>query len=166
MSEKKPIVYNDNDRAIVNSLKGTEGLTITEINEATGLELKPGNIVAAMRKGLIAAIGEKEITRPTTRTVSTYSYVDSEVHTAENGKTFNYTENEKNVLSAASSIEGEFTLAELATAMGLEKLSSGSINGLVKKGNIVKGAGREVEGFSKSTVKIYGFVKDVPEDAE
>lgn len=166
MSEKKPIVYNDNDRAIVNSLKGTDGLTIAEINAATGLELKPGNIVAAMRKGLIAAIGEREITRPTTRTVSTYNYVDSDTHIAENGKAFNYTDNEKNVLSFAANMEGEFTLAELAAAMGLEKLSSGSINGLVKKGNITKGEGREVESLAKSTVKVYGFVKDVPADAE
>ena len=59
----KQVTYNDNDRAIVNALKGTEGLTLTEINEATGLSLVSGNIVSAMKKGLITASGEKEVER-------------------------------------------------------------------------------------------------------
>lgn len=160
--EAKPVVYNDNDRAIVSALKGTEGLTLAEINEATGLHLVSGNIVSAMKKGLIGPVGEKEIARPTKRTVSTYIFQDADAR-MNGDKPFNYTENEKNVLAAAASIEGEFTLSDLAAAMGLEKLSSGSINGLVKKGNIAKGEGREVEGTSKSTVKIYGFLKDIPE---
>ena len=46
--------------------------------------------------------------------------------------------------------------------MGLEKLSSGSINGLVKKGNITKGDMREIETQSKSKVKVYGFVSEIP----
>ena len=153
MSNTKPVTYNDNDRAIVNALKGTEGLTLTEINEATDGKFVSGNI------------GEKEVNRPSKRTVSTYTFVTSDELT--NGdKPFNYTDNEKNVLAYASTLEGEFTLADLAKAMGVDKLSSGSINGLVKKGNIAKGAGREIEGFTKSVVKVYGFVKDVPETAE
>ena len=160
------IVYTDNDRAIVNALKGTEGLSFQELRDATGLDIKTGHLVSAMKKGLIAKIGEKEITRPAMRKVSTYVYVDSDVHTGENGKAFNYTDGEKNVLNAASSIDSPFTLAQLATAMGVEKLSSGSINGLVKKGNITKGEQVEVESTAKSTVGIYGFVADVPADAE
>ena len=73
----KPVTYNDNDRAIVNALKGTEGLTLTEINEATGLSLVSGNIVSAMKKCLIAASVEKEVERPVIRPVSTYAYVTS-----------------------------------------------------------------------------------------
>ena len=160
----KPVTYNDNDRAIVNALRDSEGMTIAEINEATGLNLVSGNIVSAMKKGLIAKIGEREIMRPTTRKVSTYIYVDSDVRTGANGKAYNYTEGELKVLAAAAGIDSPFTLAELASAMGLEKLSSGSINGLVKKGNITKGDEREIEALAKSTVGVYGFVKDIPAD--
>lgn len=160
----KPVTYNDNDRAIVNALKGNEGLTLAEINEATGLTLVSGNIVSAMKKGLIAASGEKEVERPVVRPVSTYSFVTDEVLIGANGKPCNYTDNEKGILGAAKGIDGEFTLADLAAAMGLEKLSSGSINGLVKKGNIAKAGSRDVEGIAKSTVKVYSFVRDIPDE--
>ena len=161
----KPVTYNDNDRAIVNALKGTEGLTLTEINEATGLSLVSGNIVSAMKKGLIATSGEKEVERPVIRPVSTYAFVTNEVLMGANGKPFNYTDNEKAILAAAKDIDGEFTLADLADAMGLEKLSSGSITGLVKKGNLATAGSRDVESTAKSSVKVYSFVRDIP-DAE
>ena len=45
----KPIAYNDNDRAIVKALKGTDGMTIAEINKATGHTFVSGNIVSAMK---------------------------------------------------------------------------------------------------------------------
>lgn len=156
------IVYTDNDRAIVNALRDSEGMTLAELNTATGLELKPGHIVSAMKKGLIAAISEREIMRPSTRKVSTYHFITADV--LSNGdKPFNYTDGEKAVLNAAGSLEGNFTLAQLATAMGLERITSGSINGLVKKGNIGKGDQVDVDCFVKSSVKVYGFVADIPE---
>lgn len=159
----KPVTYNDNDRAIVNALKGTEGLTLAEINEKSELTLVSGNIVSAMKKGLIEASGEKEVEREVIRPVSTYRFETADVLIGANGKPFNYTDNEKNILSIASGIEGEFTLADLAAAMNVEKLSSGSINGLVKKGNIVKAGTRDVKSVAKSTVKVYSFVRDIPE---
>ena len=163
MSEKeRKVTYSDNDRAIVNALRDTEGLTLAELREATGIDLKPGHVVSAMKKGLIASIGEGEILRPATREVSTYIYVNSDIAVNGKGQACNYSEGETNVLNAASKIDGPFTLAELADAMGLEKLSSGSINGLVKKGNIAKGDMREIETQSKSKVKVYGFVSEIP----
>ena len=159
----KPVTYNDNDRAIVNALKGTEGLTLAEINEATGLSLVSGNIVSAMKKGLIVASGEREIERPVIRPVGTYRYVTDEVLMGANGKPFNYTDGEKVILAAAKGIDGEFTLSDLASAMGLEKVHSGSINGLVKKGNIEKAGSRDVESSTKTSVKVYSFVRDIPE---
>lgn len=157
----KPVVYNDNDRAIVSTLKGTEGLTLAEINAASGLTLVPGNIVSAMKKGLIEVIGEKEITRPSHRSVGTYEFVTGDF-LSDGDKPFNYTDNEKAVLASISAMDGEFTLAELAAAMGEEKLSAGRINGLVKKGNLRKAGEREIECAVKTSVKVYGFVKDVP----
>ena len=166
MATPKQINYTANDRAIVGALKtATEGLTLAQLCEITGLEIKPGHIVSAMKKGLIAPIGEVEISKPSKRKVSTYNFVTNEVLTND-GKAFNYTDGEKEVLAAAAGIESPFTLADLASAMGLEKLSSGRINGLVKKGNIAKGDQIEVPTTSKATVNVYGFVADIPADAE
>ena len=167
-STNKPINYTENDRAIVSALKGAEsGLTLAGLCEATGLELKPGHIVSAMKKGLIEAIGEREVTRPAKRKVATYVFVTADALSNAEGKAFNYTDNEKALLAVAATMEGDFTLAELAVAMNKERLTSGSINGLVKKGNIAKGENdRTVDTFAKSSVNVYGFVKDLPADAE
>lgn len=160
------INYTANDRAIVDALRNApEGLTLAGLCEATGLELAPGHVVSAMRKGLIASIGEVEVLKEGTRKVSTYNFVTGDVLSNE-GKPFNYTDGEKEVLSAAAGIDSPFTLAELATAMNLEKLSSGRINGLVRKGNITKGDMVEVPTTVKASVKVYGYVKDIPADAE
>ena len=49
--KKTTITYTDNDRAIVAAVKNApEGLTLAEINEATGLKIVAGHIVAAMKK--------------------------------------------------------------------------------------------------------------------
>lgn len=162
MEKERKVTYTDNDRAIVNALRDNEGLTLAELRDATGIDLKPGHVVSAMKKGLITSIGEREILRPATREVSTYVYVNSDIAKNAKGQACNYSEGETNVLKAAAEFDGPFTLAELANAMGLEKLSSGSINGLVKKGNIAKGDMREIETQSKSKVKVYGFVGEIP----
>lgn len=158
MSKKETkITYSENDYAIVDALRNSDGLTLAELREVTGRDLKPGHVVSAIKKGLIASIGEREVIRPAKREVSTYVYVNSDL--AEKA---NRTEGETAILAAAANIDGAFTLAELASAMSLEKLSSGSINGLVKKGNIAKGDMREIETTSKSKVKVYGFVSEIP----
>ena len=164
----KQTVFTKTDKAIVEVLKGAaEGLTLAELNQATGLEVKSGHLTGAIKKGLIEAIGEREIFRPGKRKVATYSFVTADALSNAEGKAFNYTDNEKTLLAAAATMEGDFTLAELAVAMNKERLTSGSINGLVKKGNIVKGAeDRTIEVQVKSSVNVYGFVKDLPADAE
>ena len=164
----KQTVFTQTDKAIVGVLKGApDGLTIAELKEATGLDIKSGHVVGAIKKGLIEAIGEREVFRPGTRKVATYVFVTADALNKEDGKAHNYTDNEKALLAVAKNLEGEFTLAELAEAMGKPKMTSGSINGLVKKGNIAKGENdRTIEVQVKSTVNVYGFVKDIPADAE
>ena len=164
----KQTVFTKTDKSIVEALKGAvEGLTLAELNEATGLEIKSGHVVGAVKKGLIEAIGEREVTRPAKRKVATYVFVTADALSNADGKAFNYTDNEKALLAVAATMEGDFTLAELAVAMNKERLTSGSINGLVKKGNIAKGENdRTVDTFAKSSVNVYGFVKDIPADAE
>lgn len=164
----KQTVFTQNDRAIVNALKGNpDGLTLAELNEATGMEIKSGHVVGAVKKGLIEAIGEKEILRPGKRKVGVYRFVTADALSNNEGKVFNYTDNEKSLLEVAAKMEGDFTLAELAGAMGKERLTSGSINGLIKKGNIAKCENDcTVAVKTKSSVNVYGFVKDIPSDAE
>ena len=165
----KQTVFTQMDNAIVNALKGaSDGLTLNELKEATGLDIKPGHVVAAVKKHLIEAIGEREVQKPGKRKVATYEFVTDEVMLNAEGKAWNYTDGEKAVLAAAKNFTEPFTLAELAVAMGKERLSSGSINGLVnKKGNIKKGEiDRTIDVMVKSSVNVYGFLKDIPADAE
>ena len=165
------ITFTSIDKAIVNALKGApDGLTLAEINAASGVEVTPGHIVSAAKpaKNLVEVIGSRIEYRPAKSKVATYQFVTANaLVNAENCKAYNYTDNEKALLAAASTINGEFTLAELAVVMNKERLTSGSINGLVKKGNIVKtDLMREVERTSKKEVNVYGFVRDIPADAE
>ena len=163
MAKEKQINYTENDRAIVNALKGAEGpMTLAQINETTNLvKLVAGNIVSAMRKGLIAKAGEVEVLKEGNRKVFTYNFVSGEVMTKADGKPFNYTDGEKEILKAASEIDSPFTLETLSKKLG-RKVNSGSTNGLIKKGNITKGDQILVPCMTKSTVSTYVFVADIP----
>ena len=164
----KQTVFTQNDKAIVEALKANpDGLTLAELSTATGMEIKSGHLVGAMKKGLIEAIGSRELQIPTTRKVATYVFVTADPLSNAEGKAYNYTDNEKALLAVAATFDGPFTLADLAVALGKEKLTSGSTNGLMKKGNIAKGSeDRAVPAFTKREVNVYGFVKDLPADAE
>lgn len=161
------ITYSNYDVAIVNALKGAEnGLTLAAINEVAGIEVKPGHIVGAVKKGLVEPIGETEVYKPTNRPVTVYHFETAEVLKDANGKDYNYTAGANEVLAAAKNLV-DFTLAELATALGKEKMSSGSVNHLVKKGNLSKlEEKRNVASMTKSSVNVYGFKADIPADAE
>lgn len=166
----KQIKYTDNDRAIVSALKNApEGLTIAEVNEATGLNIQPGSFTSAVRKGLIAVADEKrEVIRMQKRPATLYRFVTADTLTTvdKKGNTVpaNYTDNEKKVLAAAASFgDQEFMLCELAEAMGVEKLSSGAITGLVRKGNIAKNEEKVIREVPKPfPVNVYLFVADIP----
>ena len=165
MAKENKINYTENDRAIVNALKGAESpMTLAQINETTNLvKLVAGNIVSAMRKGLIAKVGEVDVEKEGTRKVYTYNFVCGDVMTKAYGKPFNYTDGEKEILKAASEIDSPFTLETLSKKLG-RKVSSGSTNGLIKKGNITKGNQISVPCMVKSTVSTYAFVADIPEN--
>lgn len=162
------ITYSANDRAIVNALKNApEGLTLAEINEATGLDLKPGSITSAKNKGLITVSEQKGIVyRPVKRSATVYFFITKEAQPGKDNKPANYTENELAVLEAASKMDKDFILADLSEAMGV-KLTSGRITSLVKKGNIGKRDEKYVYTVeSPSEVNIYLFASDIPADAE
>lgn len=162
MAKERKITYSDNDRAIVTALKGAEGgLTLAEINERTGLNLVAGHIVSAMNKGLVEVIGERKVPKTVKRNVFTYRYENS--NAKPDGKPF--TENQDAVLKGAANFDGYFTAKELSDAMGI-KIAAAVINSLVKYGNLSKGGEVEVTSAGEKTNKVYGFVTDIPEDAE
>ena len=162
MSKTNTVNYTANDRAIVEALKNaSKPMTLAEINEATGLELKPGSLSAAVKKGLIAKGNEVKVLRDSHREVSTFTFVTADV--LKNGdKAYNYTDSEVKILAAAATLEGEFTLAELSDACGIT-LKSGNINSLVKKGNLAKAGTRKVPCKAPAKVFTYVFVADIPE---
>jgi hypothetical protein len=162
MSNKpKTINYTDNDRALVATLKGQEPMTLAQINEASGMNFLPGHIVSAMRKNLIVKTDTITVLKPATRPVSTFVFVTSDIQKKADGKDWGYTDSEREVLAAAAKIDSPFTLAQLSEAVG-HKLFSGSINSLVKKGNLSKGEDTEVEYMAKSKVNLYAFNADIP----
>lgn len=167
MAKENKINYTENDRAIVNVLKGAESpMTLAQINEAIGFRLGAknivaGNIVSAMRKGLITKVGEVDVEKEGTRKVYTYNFVSGDAMIKADGKPFNYTDGEQEILKAASEIDSPFTLETLSKKLG-RKVSSGSTNGLIKKGNITKGDQISVPCKVKSTVSVYAFAADIP----
>lgn len=172
MSEKT-ITYTANDRAIVAALKGADHpLTLAEINEKSGLSLKPGSMTSAIRKGLIVKGDDVKVKRPVKREVSTYVFVTADVlNITMDGKPikpikpFNYTPSELAILATAATMpKGEpFTLAELAAAHRAE-IKSGNINSLVKKGNLAKAGTRKIECEGSAKVATYMWCADVPSD--
>lgn len=166
MAKEKKIVYTANDIAIVKALEAQSNQTLAQLNESTGLKLVAGHIVGAMRKGLIAPSGQVEVNKPATRKVNTYTFVTADPMVKPDGKGdhYNYTDGEAEVLKAAATFDGRFTLEELAGAMNLEKLSSGRINGLVKKGNIAKGDQVELASIKVSTVNTYALCAGINSD--
>lgn len=169
MAKEKQITYTENDRAIVNALKGAESpMTLAQINEATDFNLVQkhlvaGHLVSAMRKGLIAKAGEVAVEKNGTRKVYTYNFVTADVMNKPDGKPFDYSDKEKEILAAAAKMDGAFTLTALSEMVG-HRVVSGSTNGLIKKGNLTRGEQVEVPCKVKSTVATYVFVKDIPAD--
>lgn len=161
MAKQTKINYTANDRAIVAALKGNEGMTLAQINAASGMNLVPGHIVSALKKGLIAKAGEVEVMRDGFRPVSTYTFITAEPGVRSNGKVYEYSDTESAILKAASGIEGNFTLAELSAAAGFE-VKTGSTNTLIRKGNIAKADQIKKAVKIKSSVSVYMFVKDIP----
>jgi predicted Zn-ribbon and HTH transcriptional regulator len=161
---KNKINYTDKDRVIVSILKESENdLTLAQISERAGMPIAPGTITAAINKGLVAKTGEVEVAKPGKRQVATYVLVDKEARVNEKGKPVNYTDGEKRIMEVLGTAEAPMTLAEIAVALGVEKLTSGAINGLVKKGNVAKAGEREVVVMGKTKVSTYEFVADIPE---
>lgn len=153
---------NDNDRLIVSALKGTDGLTIAEVNEKLGSSLLPVHFNHAAKGGYIEKIGAREVIKARPREVGLYSYIGDEIALDSKGNPCNYSDTQKAILAAAATIDGEFTLAQLAEVMGVEKVAPGSVTSLVNRGNLAKSENKAtVMSETKSEVAVWGYLKDV-----
>ncbi len=162
MAEKQSkFTVNDNDRLIVSALKGTDGLTIAEVNEKLGSSLLPIHFNHAKTGGFIEAVGQKEIIKQRPSQVCVYYYLNSDIATDAKGNPCNYSDSQNAILAAAAGMEGDFILSELADAMGIEKVAPGSVTSLVNRGNLGKREEkRTVFHDAPSTVTVWGYVKD------
>ena len=145
-------VYVD---AIVTALTdAAEPLTIAAISEKAGMEIKPGHIVAALRKGLIVKADEEvEEIRPATKKVNTYKRgsVTLDAFTADHPKAkFNET-----AIALVNTLADEpATLEELSKKAGID-FKSGHINSLTRLGIAEKGEEKAVETTKKVKVGAY-----------
>lgn len=73
---KKEVVRSAEAEAIISTLKGSsEPLTLAEMSEITGMNLKTGHLSSGRAAGLIEAAGEKEIEVTVKKSVKTYRYI-------------------------------------------------------------------------------------------
>ena len=154
MAEVKEIKYTDVDKAIVKALAGGASMTLAQLSEATGMDIKAGHVVAAMKKGLIEAAEEVEVIRPSKSKVKAYTYVTDAL-----GAKKEFTDKAKEALNYASQMGEAFTIAELNERFGV-KVAPASITSLVKNGNLEAAGEREVIRNSKATVKAYKALVD------
>ena len=74
----KTVNYTDTEKKIVEALSTSErALTLAELSEKLGMEIKSGNINALVKKGNVEKTGEREIVVQAKRKVGEYSFVKS-----------------------------------------------------------------------------------------
>lgn len=74
----KTVNYTDTEKKIVDALASADhALTLAELSEKLGMEIKSGNITALVKKGNVEKTGEREIVVQAKRKVGEYSFVKS-----------------------------------------------------------------------------------------
>ena len=74
----KTVNYTDTEKKIVDALASADhALTLAELSERLGMEIKSGNINALVKKGNVEKTGEREIVVQAKRKVGEYSFVKS-----------------------------------------------------------------------------------------
>ncbi len=63
-------------QAVIDTLKASgKDMTLAEIAEASGLDIKTGHLASGKKAGLIEVAGEREVEVTVTKKVHTYRYV-------------------------------------------------------------------------------------------
>lgn len=74
----KTINYTDTEKKIVEALATADcPLTLAELSQKLGMDIKSGNINALVKKGNVEKSGEREIVVQAKRKVGEYSFVRS-----------------------------------------------------------------------------------------
>ena len=158
--KNKQITYTQNDSIIVNTLKSAgKPLTLNELNKLANSDIKPSQMTSARNKGLISFAGETKVDRETFRFVNTYKFVTDEI-----GEGKNFTDVQKEILAAAKQFgDSDFTAEQLNSAAD-KKFPVSSIYALTGRGNLNVSGKIKTPRISKSTVKTYVYVKDIPSE--
>ena len=72
----KIVNYTDTEKKILTALENADhALTLAELSDALGMEVKSGNINALVKKGNVEKSGEREVIVQAKRKVGEYSFV-------------------------------------------------------------------------------------------
>ena len=155
--------YSQKQVDIINVLADNpDGLTIAQMSEILGAKVQPGTVTGLVRAGLVTPVGVVQVKRPTKDQVSTYAVANADF--IEDKK---YSDSEKKILAAARTLEAPFTLAQLAEATGIARVTAGHINGLMKAGNLcMTDVKIDVVRYVAVEHNLYVKCGDIPADAE
>lgn len=155
--------YSQKQVDIINVLADNpDGLTIAQMSEILGAKVQPGTVTGLVRAGLVTPVGVVQVKRPTRDQVSTYAVANADF--IEDKK---YSDSEKKILAAARTLEAPFTLAQLAEATGIARVTAGHINGLMKVGNLcMTDVKIDVVRYVQVEHNLYVKCGDIPADAE
>ena len=134
-----------------------EALTLLEINSRLGMNLKSGTITGAIRAGYIAKIGEQKVARETSAKVAVYQFVNANINSNKQGKPYNYSDLERQILDYAADVDS-FTSDAISAAMDT-KLPANALSVLVRKGNLAKVGETTVTRMATSKVGLYDIVE-------
>lgn len=74
----KTVNYTDTEKKIIEALATADcPLTLAELSQKMGMDIKSGNINALVKKGNVEKTGEREIIVQAKRKVGEYSFVKS-----------------------------------------------------------------------------------------
>ena len=72
----KTVNYTETEKKILNALETADhAMTLAELTEMFGMEIKSGNINALVKKGNVEKSGEREVIVQAKRKVGEYSFV-------------------------------------------------------------------------------------------
>lgn len=72
----KTVNYTETEKKILNALETADhAMTLAELTEMLGMEIKSGNINALVKKGNVEKSGEREVIVQAKRKVGEYSFV-------------------------------------------------------------------------------------------
>lgn len=134
-----------------------EALTLLEINSRLGMNLKSGSITGAIRAGYIAKIGEAKVGRETSAKVAVYKFVNANINSNKQGKPYNYSDLDRQILDYAADVDS-FTSDAISAAMDT-KLPANALSVLVRKGNLAKVGETTVTRMATSKVGLYDIVE-------